>query len=277
MESKRLSVIIAAYNAADTIERCINSVFDGLGEDTVRHIEVITVDDGSTDATAEIATGFKDRIKLIRLPENGGSVAKTRNIGLAAASGEYITFLDADDCYETGTVEKLFGYIDKFKPDIIRYGCTLVYPDTADKIPNYNPNDVLFVKKAAFKSEIYPLFIKGIKLNSVCLAAFRRNIVRGSQFPEEFRTAEDAAFALDVYSKSESVLFVPDIFYRYTQSGGGLTGSKLRIAEKFKYNFMLVPLMLSRLPDWGMDTIRWKIKTIMRPFFLTADKIKRMK
>lgn len=275
MENKRLSVIIAAYNAAETIERCINSVFEGVDDDTARQIEVITVDDGSTDATAEIASRFEDRIKLIRLPENGGSVAKTRNIGLSSASGEYITFLDADDCYEKGTVEKLFGYIDKYNPDIIRYGCTLVYPDATYKIPNYNPSDVAFVRKAEFKREIYPAFIRGIKLNSVCLAIFRRDITKGACFPEEFRTAEDAAFALEAYTKAKSVLLIPDRFYRYTQSGGGLTGSGLGISEKFKYNFMLVPLMLGRLPEWGMNTILWKIKTVMRPFFLIADKIKR--
>lgn len=277
VERKRLSIIIAAYNAAETIERCIKSIFDGTSDETVRQIEVITVDDGSTDATAEIAAGFKDRVKLIRVAKNGGSVAKTRNIGLAAASGEYITFLDADDWYVSGAPERMFGYIDEFNPDIIRYGCTLVYPDGAQGIPSYNPSGVFFVQKAAFKSEIYPLFINGIKLNSVCLSVFRRDIVKDARFPEEFRTAEDAAFALDIYTNAESVLFVPDRLYLYVQGGGGLTGSGIGVLDKFKYNFMLVPLMLGRLPKWGMNTIRWRLKTIMRPLFIIADKIKRMK
>ena len=275
--NKKLSVIIAAYNAAATIKKCINSIFDGTDEDVVQKVEVIVVDDGSADETAETAAKFKDRIKLIRLSENGGSVAKTRNIGLSAASGEYITFLDADDYYERGAVARMLDYIGEFKPDIIRFGCMIVCPDKTERIPNYNPNGIFFVDKAAFKDEIYPLFISGIKLNSVCLAAFRRDIAKGVRFPERFRTAEDAAFALEIYTNAESVLFVPDRLYRYVQSGGGLTGSGLGIFEKFKYNFMLVPLMLGRLKKWGMNTIRWKIKTIMRPFFLAADKIKRMK
>ena len=100
--NKKLSVIIATYNAAATIKKCINSIFDGVDEDVAQKVEVIVVDDGSADETAETAAEFKNRIKLIRLSENVGSVAKTRNIGLAAASGEYITFLDADDYYERG-------------------------------------------------------------------------------------------------------------------------------------------------------------------------------
>ena len=275
--NKKLSVIIAAYNAAATIKKCINSIFDGTDEDVVQKVEVIVVDDGSADETAETAAKFKDRIKLIRLSENGGSVAKTRNIGLSAASGEYITFLDADDYYEHGAVARMLDYIGEFKPDIIRFGCMIVCPDKTERIPNYNPSGIFFVDKAAFKDEIYPLFISGINLNSVCLAAFRRDIAKDVRFPEKFRTAEDAAFALEIYTNAESVLFVPDRLYRYVQSDGGLTGSGLGIFEKFKYNFMLVPLMLGRLKKWGMNTIRWKIKTIMRPLFLAADKIKRMK
>ena len=275
--NKKLSVIIAAYNAAATIKKCINSIFDGVDEDVVQKVEVIVVDDGSTDETAETAAEFKDRIKLIRLSENGGRVAKTRNIGLAAASGEYITFLDADDYYERGAVAQMFDYIGEFKPDIVRFGCMIVCPDKIERIPNYNPSGIFFVDKAAFKDEIYPLFISGIKLNSVCLAAFRCDIAKGVCFPEKFRTAEDAAFALEIYTNAESVLFVPDRLYRYVQSGGGLTGSGLGIFEKLKYNFMLVPLMLGRLEKWGMNTFRWKIKTVMRPLFLAADKIKRMK
>ena len=275
--NKKLSIIIAAYNAAATIKKCINSIFDGVDEDVVQKVEVIVVDDGSADETAETAAEFKDRIKLIRLSENGGRVEKTRNIGLAAASGEYITFLDADDYYEHGAVARMLDYIGEFKPDIVRFGCMIVCPDKTERIPTYNPSGIFFVDKAAFKDEIYPLFISGIKLNSVCLDAFRRDIAKGVCFPEKFRTAEDAAFALEVYTNAESVLFVPDRLYRYVQSGGGLTGSGLGIFEKFKYNFMLVPIMLGRLKKWGMNTIRWKIKTIMRPLLLAADKIKRMK
>ena len=275
--NKKLSVIIAAYNAAATIKKCINSIFDGVAEDVVQKVEVIVVDDGSEDGTAETAAEFKDRIKLIHLSENGGSVAKTRNVGLSAACGEYITFLDADDYYECGALARIFEYIGEFKPDILRFGCMIVCPDKTERIPNYNPSKMFFVDKAAFKEKIYPLLISGIKLNSVCLAAFKRDIAKGVRFPEKFRTAEDAAFALEIHTNAESVLFVPDRLYRYVQSGGGLTGSGLGIFEKLKYNFMLVPLMLGRLEKWGMNTFRWKIKTIMRPLFLAADKIKRMK
>lgn len=277
MENKKLSVIIAAYNAAKTIEECIDSVFDGLDDGIMRQIEVIVVDDGSQDNTADIAAKFGDRIRLIRLVKNGGSVAKTRNVGLAAAYGEYITFLDSDDCYEKGTPARLFGYIEMYKPDIIRYGATHVYPDGSEQIPSYNPPELKYVQKKDFKKEVYPLFINGIRLNSLCYTVFRRNAADGVRFREEFRTGEDAAFAIEVYTEAQSVLFIPDRLYRYSRSGKGLTGSGLGIKDKFKYNFMLVPLMLGKLREWNMNTIPWRIRTAIRPFCIAADKLRRIK
>jgi glycosyltransferase involved in cell wall biosynthesis len=88
----RFSVVIPAFNAAATLARAIESV---RAQSWPAH-EIIVVDDGSTDATAEIAAGF-DGVRLIRQKNSGVSVA--RNAGAAAASGDWLAFLDADDWY----------------------------------------------------------------------------------------------------------------------------------------------------------------------------------
>lgn len=87
------SVIIPAYNAAATLARAIDSV---LAQTWPAH-EVIVVDDGSTDATADVAAGYGDAVRLIRQTNSGVSVA--RNAGAAAATGDWLAFLDADDWY----------------------------------------------------------------------------------------------------------------------------------------------------------------------------------
>jgi glycosyltransferase involved in cell wall biosynthesis len=89
----RFSVVIPAFNAAATLARAIESV---RAQSWPAH-EIIVVDDGSTDATAEIAAGFGDAVRLIRQQNSGVSVA--RNAGAAAASGDWLAFLDADDWY----------------------------------------------------------------------------------------------------------------------------------------------------------------------------------
>ncbi|MDO9219771.1 MAG: glycosyltransferase [Thiobacillus sp.] len=91
--SPRFSVVIPAYNSAATLARAIESV---RAQTWPAH-EIIVVDDGSSDATAEIARQFGGAVRLIQQPNSGVSVA--RNAGAAAASGDWLAFLDADDWY----------------------------------------------------------------------------------------------------------------------------------------------------------------------------------
>lgn len=87
-----VTVIVPAYNAEEYIEEALQSVLSQALWD----LEVLVIDDGSTDSTAQLAEQFKDpRCRVIRKP-NGG-VSSARNAGLARASGKYISFLDADD------------------------------------------------------------------------------------------------------------------------------------------------------------------------------------
>jgi glycosyltransferase involved in cell wall biosynthesis len=95
-----VSVIIPTYNRARTIERAVNSV---LGQ-SWEPIEIIVVDDGSTDRTADILTGYSDKIRLIRQKNQGPSAA--RNAGIKAAKGEIISFLDSDDSWLPEKMER---------------------------------------------------------------------------------------------------------------------------------------------------------------------------
>jgi len=93
MQRPLITVLIPAFNAASTIERALDSVLAQTYDD----YEIIVVDDGSRDATSEIVAGYdNDRIRLLRLASNQGASSAV-NEGLAAARGELVAFLDADD------------------------------------------------------------------------------------------------------------------------------------------------------------------------------------
>jgi glycosyltransferase involved in cell wall biosynthesis len=115
-ESPLVSVVIPAYNASKWIAETLESV---LRQD-FRDFEVIVVDDGSTDDTARVVTGFGERVCFIR--KNNGGTGSARNVGIRAARGEYIAFVDADDLW---TKEKLRLQVDLLK----RMGLAWVYCD----------------------------------------------------------------------------------------------------------------------------------------------------
>ncbi len=91
-----ISVVIPAFNNAAFIEQALQSVFD----QNVGNTEIIVVDDGSTDNTAEVLARFSDRIQVIRQSNSGSAVA--RNVGLCESTGDYVAFLDADDWFLPG-------------------------------------------------------------------------------------------------------------------------------------------------------------------------------
>ena len=218
---------------------------------------------------------YKDKIKIIDLKTNSGSVAKVRNIGLDAASGEYVTFLDSDDWYAKNAVKIIYDCLEKYNPDALRFEYERIYENEfCDFDADFclNPK---FYKKTDFKAEVYPKFIEGISLNSVCLSVFKRDILKDLKFREDFLTAEDLAFCIEAYTRAKSALFIENRFYCYFQSGNGLTGSGLGILKKYKYNFKISKIILNYLKIWQMNTLKWQIKSAMRPIKITFDKIKR--
>lgn len=126
-----LSIIVPAYNAAGFIEDCLGAI---LAQMTPQH-ELIVVDDGSRDATAELVGALAARhpgcaVRLVRQPNGGVSVA--RNRGLFEARGEYIVFIDADDLLLPGMLAALDAVVDAHHPDVIACDFNAWRPDKGD-------------------------------------------------------------------------------------------------------------------------------------------------
>ena len=148
----RISVVIPAFNAAECIARTLDSVFS----QTVAPLEVIVVDDGSTDSTCDVLGSFGEQIRVIQR-ENGGPGA-ARNTGARAAAGDWIALIDADDSW---LPEKLERQLPHMKPDVglvHAYVSGIVLSDksaiTFDRL--WNQNDIgtstVVVNKQVFES-----------------------------------------------------------------------------------------------------------------------------
>jgi glycosyltransferase involved in cell wall biosynthesis len=119
-----VSAVIPAYNAEAFIARAIDSVL----QQTQRDIEIIVVDDGSTDATVALVQGYGKRVRLIS--QGNGGPARARNTGVNNSSGEYLAFLDADDWWDPTKIEQQISNLQANPSAIASYtGLRLRYAD----------------------------------------------------------------------------------------------------------------------------------------------------
>ena len=121
----KISIIVPMYNVERYLDKCLNS----LVNQTLNEIEILLINDGSTDNTKDIALDYQKKYpKIIKVidKENGGQ-GSARNMGLDIATGEYISFIDSDDYIEFTMMEKLYDYAKKNKLDIALCGFNYAY------------------------------------------------------------------------------------------------------------------------------------------------------
>ena len=113
---EKVSIVVPVYNVEDCLSYCV----DSLRQQTYKNIEIILVDDGSTDSSGEICDQYAqedERIKVLHI-DNGGQ-SRARNIGVQASSSDWIMFLDSDDYYDLKAVEYLVALRDKYAVDLV--------------------------------------------------------------------------------------------------------------------------------------------------------------
>lgn len=266
----KISVIIPAYNCEKTIERCIDSLLCQHGAE----LEIIAVNDGSSDRTLSKLNAYGEKIKVISIPNSG--VAGARNAGLAHAEGEFLLFLDSDDFFRENAIRRLVEAQQMHDADIVHFRYEYVYPDGRTFVPERQIGEDFFAEKRDFPDRVYPMFWKGIYLNSVCMSMFRKSTVQEIRFCTDLKTAEDAFFSLAAFTNAKSAEFLSDILYEYTQSGEGITGSGISVFQKYRDNFAFARETASKLRGWGMNTLKNYAAVYFRPVRVTLDKVGRM-
>lgn len=181
----KVTVVIAAYNADRFIRKTLDSVF----AQTLADIEVIVVDDGSTDGTPDVIRSYDDpRLKVLRQANNGVSAA--RNAGLAVARAPYIFFLDADDVLLPHALEKMAETLDR-KPD--RVACFAHHMRIAEDDTVLSTTEDLRWKMFPAKDTLRELVAKNfIVCGSICIRTEAARSVRG--FNPALKLGEDWEF-----------------------------------------------------------------------------------
>lgn len=204
----KISIVVPAYNLANYIELTLDSII----RQTYKNIEVIVVDDGSTDRTYDVCRNYANcnsnyDIQVIR-KENGG-VSSARNAGIAAANGEYICFVDGDDLISVNMVKKLYeimGVSGLSSCGITHYGKK-----------NFVSTRHLIVDS---KNVLIELCDNRLITYSACAKLYRTEICKKILFDCNTGILEDFLFVCEYISRIDNVSITGEIMYDYVKRVG---------------------------------------------------------
>lgn len=272
----KVTIIVATYNNEIFIDRCLIS----LVKQTLNDIEIIVVNDGSTDNTKNILAEYekKDcRIKIIHQENRKQGAA--RNKGLEIANGEFVTFVDSDDWVDEDYCEKLYNAAVKNNVNIASACATRDYDN---KVKEH----LVFEKEEIYKGSND--IIRGLKMHlETHSKLYRFENIKNIRFPEEV-FYEDAPYTLEVIIKEQSMVTVPDAHYHYYSNSNSTIKTGGNIAkqnDKIEMNLLLLDIAKKNNIDIGKFPILkerhllWGIKHYLdyKEFYLFGIKIKTLK
>ncbi|MCX4306693.1 MAG: glycosyltransferase family 2 protein [Acetatifactor sp.] len=200
--SKKISVIVPVYNSIDCLERCVRSIC----AQTYKDLEILLIDDGSTDGTEELCERLSAEDERIRVAhkKNGGA-SSARNVGLELARGEYLGFVDSDDYIEPYVYEEMVRVLEEGKYPVVQ-----ISRDEVDEAGR-RLADVCVPPAQAWFCEAES-FIKELLLHrgdcSFCTKLFPREVFAGHRFPEG-ELNEDFRLLLELLQEIAGIFILP--------------------------------------------------------------------
>ncbi len=225
MENSLISVIIPVYNVESYIKQCVDSV---TGQ-TYTNLQIILVDDGSTDSCGKICDEYAAADKRITVihQENGG-LSSARNSGIEAAAGDYIIFVDGDDWIDADTCEKALAAAETHNTDVVLWSYIREFSHNSMPKYSFGEEDKLFEGedyRKVYKRLIGPVGEETAipqnmeMLSSACTKMYKRLLINELRFfPTSVVGSEDIPFNTAYFSKAKSLYYIGKCFYHYRKS-----------------------------------------------------------
>ena len=258
----KLSIIVAAYNTAQYLQKCLDSLIN----QTFRDIEIICIDDASTDATNNILQRYREkdsRIVVHNQSTNQG-LSCARNKGLELARGEFVMFCDSDDYYSPKMCDVLYKAIIKYKTDIVESAMHIIY----QAMEHLADND----------KRIYQIKYKGqqnitddiiYKINCMVQPKiFRMSIIRKYHltFPEHLKY-EDAYFTRAYLSCSKKIYFLNQKLYHYVRRQDSIMSNTWSKSAKEDYSSDHLYVIIELYNFWRQQRMLTKYKNLFWRLF----------
>lgn len=254
MSSPLISVIVPIYNMESLLPRCL----DSLAAQTLRDLEIICVDDGSTDGSGGIVRKYASGDSRFRLitQENSGR-AEARNAGIRAAAAPYLGFADPDDYVEPDMYERLYRLAEETGADMVQCSYSPFLPAESEESRGMTEEKLLHVENTACdgvfteKGEIFRLFLEDRITGVVWSKLFRRLLPGCSaplevRLPSSFTSGEDTLYVSRAIARCRSVALTSEKLYHYGLGGPQSVSSRNRKAETRPASYYAIFEMLTR-------------------------------
>lgn len=239
--SNIVSVIMPLYNAEAYMRNSIKSIIEQSHKD----IEIILVDDGSSDGTLDVAyelASMNSRISVISQKNSGPGSA--RNNGLGHCQGQFVCFVDSDDYLEKDAIQIMLEAFEE-DVDIVQCRAMKVYDDARDDLETWEEEKQVLTSYEAMKDYLYNP--KPIIRFAVWAKLFRREVIENIRFPL-MNNSEDVVFNAEAICKCRSIKYIPRILYRVTVRDDSLSHriiTEEKVQSSLRCNELLVDLLNS--------------------------------
>jgi len=206
---KKISVVVPVYNVEKYLDRCVESIL----RQSYKNMEVILVNDGSTDSSGEKCEYYSNLDKRVNvIHKSNGGLSSARNAGLAVCTGDYISFIDSDDWIEQDMYADMMKHVDEFQSDIVI--CRKYRVDESDNktIESYMkyPGDTVMNKVQGLA---YLMSFRGFDM-SVCDKLFAKEVIGEIRFPEG-KTCEDSFTTYLYFARADKISYINKPYYNY--------------------------------------------------------------
>ncbi len=221
MEKEKISIIVPIYNVENYLSRCLESIIN----QTYKNLEIILINDGSTDSSSEICNKYSiidSRIKVIHKKNAGASVA--RNLGIKIATGDYIAFIDSDDYVELNMYETLYNNLINVDADVSVCGrCVDYFMDDNNSLSIKSNNRSKKIIMSNIDSLIAMNSLKMFDM-SVCDKLYKTSLFNNIRFPNVGK-CEDFYVMYQLLYKSLKVIYDSKKLYHYCKRLGSRSNS----------------------------------------------------
>ena len=215
----KISIIVPIYNVENYLDECLQSLIN----QTYNNLEIILVNDGSTDRSLEICKNYVSEYTNIYLysKENGG-LSDARNYGLDRATGKYVCFVDSDDYVSLDMVEYLYENLIKYDAPLVCCNINMVYDDHIELKHSTYKEAIIFNSEEAIRDTLYNISIDYASWNKLYKIELFEDKLR---FPKG-KIYEDMFIMHEIIHKAKKIVYLPESKYYYRQRSNSITKSK---------------------------------------------------